>query len=348
MQERQSNMELLRLLCMFGIVLHHFIVHYWVNTSLVTDAHSVALAKTADAICYCAVTVFVLISGYFGIKPSVKSFASFYLQCGFYNGLLYFIGMVLQVGRVGKWMLVDGELWKCFLMPFTHSPWWWFILAYVCLYLLSPILNAAVEQMSRRQFFGALVSLAAVNIYFGFFNDMERMMVNPNGYNVMQLLFIYAIGRFISKYWDCQKYSRWIYAVLFLVPTMVIASINIFISPDVICRYRILDTYPYNHPLVMLGAIGLFLLFTTFQFYNKVINWFAASTLSIYLIHEHIVLCSLWQQIANKWSLVTPPCVRIILLLGGVVLLMLGCMLFDKIRFLLTKPLINIFERCRK
>ena len=66
---RDSNIELLRLVCMLFILLHHFIVH---GSEFVT-APSVWLT-IMNSFLVIAVDCFVLISGYFGIKAKWKGF----------------------------------------------------------------------------------------------------------------------------------------------------------------------------------------------------------------------------------------------------------------------------------
>ena len=77
---RDSNIELLRLVCMLFILLHHFIVH---GSEFVT-APSVWLT-IMNSFLVIAVDCFVLISGYFGIKAKWKGFIHLYVLCAFYS-----------------------------------------------------------------------------------------------------------------------------------------------------------------------------------------------------------------------------------------------------------------------
>ena len=43
----------------------------------------------------------------------------------------------------------------------------------------------------------------------------------------------------------------------------------------------------YNNPLVILQSVICFCIFLTLRFTSKIVNWFACSALSIYLLHMH-------------------------------------------------------------
>lgn len=127
---RQSNMELLRIMAMFMILVYHSVYYVFYNyrgdspifASLVTLLHI-------------GVPLFVLISGYFGIKPSIKGFLKLYFILLFYNLVLY--GLRLVYGDVSFSYREFAKLW----FPFSIGRRWWFFKVYLMLYLFSPILN---------------------------------------------------------------------------------------------------------------------------------------------------------------------------------------------------------------
>lgn len=80
-QQRKSNIELLRIVAMAMIVVYHVIIHGIAPTGI--------LPKTIPPM-LCApvifgVNLFVLISGYFGIKLSWRSFLSLMYIIAFYK-----------------------------------------------------------------------------------------------------------------------------------------------------------------------------------------------------------------------------------------------------------------------
>lgn len=108
---RASNIELLRLVSMAFIVLHHFIFHglgqyrylaFGETPLLSGGAYSAALI--ADSFLIAGVNVFILISGYFSIKFSAKGFVKLFCMCSFFT-LLGFAIYLINNGLVG------GGIW---------------------------------------------------------------------------------------------------------------------------------------------------------------------------------------------------------------------------------------------
>ena len=81
---RQSNMELLRLVAMFMIVVYHTVYY-----RLYDYRSEAPIFSSLMIILHIGVPLFVLISGYFGIKPSFKGFFKLYSILLFYNLTLY-------------------------------------------------------------------------------------------------------------------------------------------------------------------------------------------------------------------------------------------------------------------
>ena len=101
-----------------------------------------------------AVNVFVLISGWFGIRPTMRGLGKFLYQCAF---CCLVVDAVLWL--VGTENLSFSMLFEAFTLQQTG----WFVPSYLLLFLLSPVLNAYVEAADEptqrrvllRPFFGA-------------------------------------------------------------------------------------------------------------------------------------------------------------------------------------------------
>ena len=87
MKERLSNIELLRIVAMlFVLIVHSDFVA--LGTPSTNDCMESGIASFTriflETLSYVCVNVFVLISGWFGIKPSKKGFCNFIFQCFFF------------------------------------------------------------------------------------------------------------------------------------------------------------------------------------------------------------------------------------------------------------------------
>ena len=153
-KERASNFELCRLACMLYIVVYHLLIH---NTELTGVLYYNRALTTIFSI---GVPVFVMISGYFKIKASVRGFLSIASQVVFYSLiadiLCYF---------VFKEPVNIGNILGTFF-PVTKTQYW-FVGAYLLLYILSPFINRLLDSFSRKEFLVYLVTLSFLVCYGG-------------------------------------------------------------------------------------------------------------------------------------------------------------------------------------
>ena len=160
-KQRKSNFELLRIFAMMLIILHHYALHGGLSS---IDGYGVN--KYIGIICLIggklAVNLFVLISGYFLIESEfkVKKVLKLILQAYCYS-VAFFIGYVLLKGNV------SGDIMKLTMFPFTSKAYW-FLLPYICVYVLSPFINKLIKSISQKELLiliGILVFLCHALLY---------------------------------------------------------------------------------------------------------------------------------------------------------------------------------------
>ena len=148
---------------MFLIVVYHVFAYI-----LVKYEDQYPLISSFYTLTHIGVIIFFLLSGYYGIKPSVLGLFKIYTWMVFFNVLLYVSSLSLGYVSPSK-----TEIVKLFL-PFTHSaPWLWFMKTYVILYLISPLLNMAKAEMKPNLFKGGgiiLLLLGLISVWFGWIN----------------------------------------------------------------------------------------------------------------------------------------------------------------------------------
>lgn len=202
MRTRQSNIELLRLVCIFLIICVHFtglsVMQYSHNWQCQSGLLTL-IPYLINGISLCAVNTFVLISGYFSIRPSVRSFCNLYLTCAFYAGLLYTINLYFTDSHINRWCIYNT------IMPFglfESSSGWWFLPNYMILYLLSPFLNRVIDNLSRKELRISLLLLCVIIFYFGWYRQMKWA---EGGFNFVNFIFLYFIGRYLAMYYKSSK-----------------------------------------------------------------------------------------------------------------------------------------------
>lgn len=145
-------MELLRIIAMFLVLVVHA-DFFSLGAPTQIDVQQAPLSSFSkfffESLSIVCVNVFILISGWFGINPKIKSISSFLFQCFFYLWGIYAFSLLM--GYVSFSLRGIAE---CFFL----LKWDWFIKAYLVLYIVSPILNAFVEHSTKKQFSIILVA----------------------------------------------------------------------------------------------------------------------------------------------------------------------------------------------
>lgn len=316
-KNRLANFELLRMLSMFMVLMLHTRIPHSLS-----DTFGELLWRSFSA---CGVDTFVLISGYFGLKPSVKSWVHFLLPPTFYTIVL---------------CTINKE-------PFTHyQPWcsWWFVTCYLELLLIVPFINYIVNDNNKKTHLFLIISLTIINVYFGFICQTNE---GRTGYTLMNFCYIYTLGRYIKTYISFNQ-NVFIRLSFFLIIVFVNGLLRYF-DIDI----KGMTTY-YNSPLVILQAISLLLVFEQIRINkaNNMILLVSSSTFSVYLISDHPFFrynyySEFWQFVDNN-SIIN----FFILALFFNLIIFIVCILIDKLRCVITDRfelyLVGIIDMCFK
>ena len=268
----------------------------------------------------CAVDCFILISGYFGIKWKFRSFFNLIFQIFFYS-----VGLYLVVVGLG---IVDWSL-KEFIIRFgclfTRS--WGFAITFVLLYFCSPVLNAFSEKSSSREM------LLYIIVFFIVIN-----FVSIPRFDLFTYALVYLVGRWLRKanVADLQLPSGkayWIVTVLMFVFVYILCfSVLHFTKSNVLKWPFGIIGYNYAAPLVILQAVFLFMFFARLSFKSKFVNWCAASSFAIYLIHMHPTIKQIGYYAFTKSLYEQPPFLHVVALVAFILAVFFACIFIDKIR----------------
>ncbi len=325
MKTRQSNMELLRIVSMLMVLA----VHLDGASLRLPEPMGEISAMTArdwwrlivESISIIGVNCFVLISGYFGINARWRSFVNLSATC-----LFYAVGIYLAMYSFGN---IEWS-WKSFgesFLIYTHTDLW-FIPAYLGLFILSPLLNAAIENLSQKRFSTCLLAFTIFTLYAGWGWGGR---FNPSGYTIFQLILLYLIGRYIRLYFPKDKLSG---KTCFLIYCLFISLI---LAQSLWCS--LIWTFAYNSPFVLGASIAFFLMFRSLHFYSEQTNLMAVSALSVYLIHKNPIIWILLKNwTLSMWNDLTLTQFSFVFIFA-IIAIYVFCITIDRIRILLTSKL---------
>lgn len=324
--KRQSNFELLRILSMFLIVMHHIAVHgeYGEVTSV-----NYAVLRFFEIGGKIGVNLFVLISGYFMVNSEFKFKKLVYLAAEiiFYS-LLYFI-ILLSCGKV----TYSVDFLQATLFPLLSNSYW-FASAYIITYCLSPYLNSVIKNTTKKQLIYLIVFLLILQCYVPF-------TFGPNFFsNVGWFLTLYLIAAYLKVYPVKITDSNKILLPSAILTYLAIALLNIFTDEDF---------WLINHAVCTLCSVAAFCSFKNFNIgQNKVINAVAKTTFGVYLIHDNIwIRHILWVELL-KCPTHAQNNLFIIFAVVAVLLVFALCMLIDIIRELIFTLLSNLAAKAAR
>lgn len=267
---RETNIELLRILSMFLVLVVH--ADFWsLGAPQIDDFFkapvSAAFRVLFESLSIVCVNVFILISGWFTIRVSKKGFLNFAFQCGY-----FLIGTYVILLLTGQTSLTMGGIAGCFCLTTAN----WFIKAYIGLYILSPVLNLFVEKASKTQLASIICCFYLFQTIFGMTGATAFI---AHGYSTFSFIGLYLLAGFIKRYMTITPRHG---AIIYIVCVLC----NILLYP--VSLKTPIDIFTYENPIVVLGSVGLFMLFKGIHVsHSSVLNYIAKSSFAVFLLHTN-------------------------------------------------------------
>lgn len=269
-KERESSFELLRIICYFGIVL----MHVYGNFMPEAKGGPRIVGILINCMFNTGVSIFILISGYFGIRSSYKKVLSFWLYLLFYSLLGEIIGQIIG----GSFNL--RSMITAFFPIYTRK--WWFMSSYFLLMIFSPWINRIVNALSEKEFlklcFGLFVIFSFIpsSIGWTYFGD--------SGKGIGNLFLMYLVGQYFSKYLNIYKVKKKHCIYLGLTTFGIMAFLSII--KTVLKRETGIEAPFFRDAssLTFLLSLSIFVFFRKIKISSKIINFIAKRGMGIFLI----------------------------------------------------------------
>lgn len=270
--QRESNIELCRIASIICVLLVHsgFLYMGW-PTSLADTSLGLILLESFTII---GVNVFVFISGWFSIKLKPQTILNLIFYCFFYFVILSSINFIC-----GK------EFVRSSIFFVSNSNW--FIMDYLGLVLVSPILNKFIENIDKKSFAYLLILLFAYSFWSGWmpFACAVNRGEFSNGYSILSFCQLYLLARYFALH-GAPKLLKNNGFVIYMLVSLLLAGLEYLALRFSIERVMGV-LYNYNNPLVILSAVAFFFGFQKMQMPNlRAVNHIAKSCLGVLLFHN--------------------------------------------------------------
>lgn len=301
-KQRNSSIELLRIIAMFTILMHHFIVHNaYLADNMPAGAYRVVL-QLMGGFGKAGVVTFFTISAWFFLDKE-QTFRTNLRRIWLMERELLFWSILLAC----FYLIFDRKDFGLSQIPKTVFPlgqgMWWYATAYAIFLAILPALSAGLRAIGRRMH---LTLAGILLVIYGLLSFVPGTGV-PQLIDVFGFVYLFIL---ISAYrWYFKPVTtRFIWMVL----GAAAAIIAVYASLSTFLAYRgkycgLFVTGSWKLPMVMIG-IGVFLLFERKHFHSAFINRVAQSAFAVYLITD----CGaseqlLWHRLFNLEDLLQKP-----------------------------------------
>ena len=300
-EKRLTNFELLRIIAMLMVVTLHYFLYSGMRPSLTDPVSQYTIfALFIESFAIVAVNIFVMISGYFMVKSRFKfrRFCRLIVQVLFYTLMIPLVLSMFGLTVIAEDLGVYG--FNMYILPIS-TVHYWFITAYILLYLISPFLNAAFDKIEKINLQKIILLLL---LFFCGIKSFIPFSLNFDafGYDFGWFICLYLTGAYIRIYGlpALEKKGRGI--LLYLISVVLIFALRFFsqyfYTRTGYFKYFYDVPFHYNFILVFTAAIGLFYAFKGIEFkdgwFTSVIRAIAPLCLGVYLIHMHIDVRDNW------------------------------------------------------
>lgn len=294
---RFSNFELLRIISMLMIILHHFVVHSYYhpfshNTNFIND-FIIFFFRSGGKL---GVALFTMIIGYFMIYSNFncKKLLLLEIQVLFTSIFIFLIFSFYNIE------LFTFKNIFTYFFPNINKVFWFFS-SYFVLYLFIPYLNKLLLALDKKNFLKLLL--------FGFVFLIllpSFFVVRGSITNTIYLFYYYIIGVYIRifgiKRWNkisCFFGFLFSYLSIILISLLIREfSFDYFILENYIFHFSKLDSI-----FIFSSSLFLFLFFEKLSLGRiNLINKFSSTSFEVYLFHDHpLIRDFLWK---NNFSII--------------------------------------------
>lgn len=335
--KRNSNFEILRIISIIMVIVSHYCAHGFESVNLSQSYTMKALFVRSLRIGEIGVGCFVLISGYYMLESNFKISKVIKLEAEvIFYGLLDTLINIIYSGTS-----VDIKQLVKVLFPNLFNQYW-FVSAYLIIYILSPFLNILIKHVSKEAFRILLIIILTIWVIIPTFLG-KVIGGGTNVYSIVSFCVFYFIAVYIRIY-NIKFFEHINLGICFTASFMVMCiSVVVFSKMSFENIYRFYDC---DSLFVLICSMALFIYFKNRKvFFSKAVNWCAGSVFGIYLLHDNAVIYDfLWNgllrvrdQFNSKYFLV---CMS-----GSILAIFIAGVMVDKLRiYFVERPIIRVMD----
>lgn len=348
-KKRNSSIELLRIIAMIMIVAHHFGTHTnWASGGhLIFNEYWVEILKSFGKI---GVGIFFAITGYFLYNRRSFKYRKIFdilIPTWTYSFIFLIIAILIKDPITKLQFPVNIRLLRL-MMPVVANGYW-FVTAYVFVFLISPYLKKWFDAMSRREITIFLLITCGFNSILATFKFLTASTFEFPYIVISPVICCLLIGYSVNRFKEQLQNKNWpIFAFTFSTAVLILAPLVLILFSKLGYHDIPGDLFTNIASITSLFFItSILIIFQSFNFSSKLIDLIGGATFGIYLIHDNnIMYYKLWRgQTMNVASHLTLPKIDFVLYSIQTVLgVFLVCLVIELIRQFIFKLIYKIIS----
>lgn len=346
--KRDSNLEILRIISILLIIAHHYVIYGGLNN--IDFGINTIITKLLICGGKIGVNCFVLISGYFLInsKFKIEKLLKLILEVVFYSIIITIILVAFNKISINIVALIKS------ILPVIFGKYW-FITAYVGLYIFSPFINKFIRTLTKEKYKVFLIISTIILVIIPMFTTADFIFSN-----FIWMIYIYMIGAYIQLYPNKHteyKKKALLYSIICYVTIITISIIMVYLGQKIAFIGKGSNYFAKENSIfVLLCSIFLFIYFKNLKIkYNKFVNIIASTSFGIYCIHENNFMRDIiWKQVLQTDKFVNSN-ILIFHAIYSIIIVFSVCAIIDLLRIYIIENNIfkvnkfnNIFQKINK
>lgn len=342
--ERNYGIDALRIISMMMIVLLHIVNTDALQNCFIRYSLGYEIISLIKAATFCAVNCYALISGFVGLNARHR----------YSNIVLLWIRVVLYLAIfscVFKFIFPESFGIKKIIMSFfpIMTNQYWYFTSYFILFLFVPLLNNAVQHISKRQMSVLMVILFTfTSILYPIWHTLtqEDVFLLNDGYSPLWLIVMYLLGAYINRFGlfnNVKKHWLILICSLSIMLTWVSKLIINYCTEQFMGKAQYATMWQsYTSITVVITAISLVILFKRIRMSRltkKVVSFLTPMTFSVYLIHNNDLIQEYVFDNVSKEISLQPLLILILCIFGFAVVVYILCSMIDMLRIKIFKLL---------
>lgn len=292
-QRRKSNFDILKIIAIFGIILHHYAL--WTKWDFQSGLQlNKIVVNTLLIGGKLGVNLFIMITGFFMInsKIKLKSILSIWIDTTVISVILYLVLVIFHVE--GITFSFDTFIRRLFPVLFNQ---YWFVTSYTLMYFSIPIVNKLIKGINSKNFkHGLFLGFVILSLYPYIYFEKGMTFSFP-----IWFIYLYCVGAYISMNEEFLKKYSFIslvrnIVVLFIVCVGLNVILQLILNNPSLKINGVITLLNWHEnifytkdcsPLLLLIAINVFILFLKFDIkYHSIYSKLSRGAFGVYLLQS--------------------------------------------------------------